>query len=271
MPTSTQWQLAREAAERYEQIVVPAILGPAAQALAELSALQRGETVLDVGCGTGTAARYAAEHVGCSGRVIGVDVNAGMIEVAQSLPVVQGATIEWYEQNAYHLPLPDQSVDVTLCSQTLQFLHDRPAALAEMRRVLKPDGRLAVSLWCDIQENPYFHALVEAMSVHVGRETAVGLQAAFGLSAADEIRVLFVEAGLQGLDMTLKQLDLALPDVQDFVPRHISATPMAAGFNAASIVTQQAVVQEVAEQLAPYATTTGICLPFRTHLAMATQ
>ena len=71
--------------------------------------------------------------------------------------------------------------------------------------------------------------------------------------------------------MTLKQLDLALPDVQDFVPRHISATPMAAGFNAASIVTQQAVVQEVAEQLASYASTTGICLPFRTHLAMATQ
>jgi hypothetical protein len=140
-----------------------------------------------------------------------------------------------------------------------------------MCRVLKPGGRLAVSLWCDIQESPYFHVLVEAISAHVGRETAVGLQVAFGLSAADEIRALLVEAGLECLEMTIRQLDLELPELQDFVPRHISATPMAAGFNAASTVTQQAVIQEVAEQLAQYATTTGVRVPFRTHLAMATK
>ena len=140
-----------------------------------------------------------------------------------------------------------------------------------MSRVLKPAGRLAVSLWCDIQENPYFHTLVEVISVHVGRETASGLQTAFGLSAADEIRALLVEAGFKGFEMTIKQLDLALPELQDFVPRHISATPMAADFNAASAVTQQVIIQEVAEQLAQYGTSTGIRVPFRTHLAMATK
>jgi SAM-dependent methyltransferase len=83
MTTSTQWQLAREGAMRYEQIIVPAFLGPAARVLVDWAAVQRGETVLDVGCGTGAATRYAAEQAGPSGRVIGIDINAGMIEVAK--------------------------------------------------------------------------------------------------------------------------------------------------------------------------------------------
>ena len=116
MATSTQWQMAREGAMRYEQILVPAILGPAARALVDWSAVQSGETVLDVGCGTGVAARYAAEQAGPSGRVIGIDVNAGMIDVAKSLPPVQGAAIEWHEKSAYQLPLAEQAVDVALCA-----------------------------------------------------------------------------------------------------------------------------------------------------------
>lgn len=57
MATSRQWQLAHEAAERYEHILVPAILGPFAQALVKWSALQPDEVVVDIGCGTGAAAR----------------------------------------------------------------------------------------------------------------------------------------------------------------------------------------------------------------------
>ena len=180
MTTSTRWQLAHEAAKQYEKILVPSILGPAAQAFVAWITLTPGDTVLDVGCGTGAAARFAAEKVGASGQVIGVDVNAGMLDVARSLPLVRGAVIEWHEKSAYALPLHDQSVDVVLCAQTLQFLNDRRLALSEMHRVLKPGGRVAISVWCDIQESPYFHVLVEAISRHINQETAAGLKAAFG-------------------------------------------------------------------------------------------
>ncbi|HEX6383365.1 MAG TPA: methyltransferase domain-containing protein [Anaerolineae bacterium] len=269
MSTSTQWQLAHEAAERYQQILVPAILGPAARALVEWSAVHSGDTVLDVGCGTGAAARCAAEQAGASGHVIGIDINAGMIAIARSLPFVKGATIEWQEQNAYQLPLSNQTVDVALCAQTLQFLNDRSLALAEMYRVLKPGGRVALGLWNVIDENPYFHALVNAISRHVAPETAMGLKAAFGLSNMDKIRALLLEAGFQNIEMSVRQLDLELPQILDFVTRHISATPMAADFNAASAAAQRAVIQEVSGQLAAYKTDAGIRVPFRTHLAKA--
>ena len=100
MATSKQWQLARDAAERYERILVPAILGPAARSLVEWANLRDGERVADIGCGTGAATRLAAEKVGASGRVAGVDVNAGVINVAQSVAPVRGAAIEWFDNSA---------------------------------------------------------------------------------------------------------------------------------------------------------------------------
>lgn len=271
MATSTQWQLARDAAERYEKILVPAILGPAARSLVEWSDLQEGEAVVDIGCGTGAAARFAAEKVGASGRVAGVDVNAGMIAVAQSLAPVPGAMIEWVECTAYQLPFTEAEFDVALCAQTLQFLEDRPRGLAEMYRILKPGGRVVVSLWCDLRESPYFHVLVQAVTKHIGAETAAGLRAAFGLSDSEAIRALLTGAGFKNMQLTVKELDLELPKPRDFVPRHMSAPPMSTGLHAASEEARQAVVDEVSEQLAPYETDQGIRVPFRTHLVMGVK
>ena len=268
MATSTQWQLTRDAAERYEQVLVSAILGPAARALVEWSDLRVGEGVLDVGCGTGAAARSAAEKVGPSGRVVGVDVNAGMIDVARSLPPAQGGVIEWLENDINQLPSMKGEFDVALCAQTLQFLQDRPRALAEIRRVVKPNGRVAVSFWCDIEESPYFHELVQAVTSHIGAETALGLRTAFCLPDSATVHALLKGAGLKNVKTEVNQLDLELPKPEDFVPRHVSATPMSTGFLAASEEARQAVVFDVAQRLASYATDRGVRVPFRMHLMM---
>jgi ubiquinone/menaquinone biosynthesis C-methylase UbiE len=269
MTTSTQWQLARDAAERYERILVPAILGPVAQALVEWADLPPGAFVLDVGCGTGAAARYAAEHVGPSGRVVGVDVNAGMIAVAKALPPVPGAPIEWFEESAYNLSMPDQTVDIALCAQTLQFLEQPHRALAEIYRVLKPGGRIVLSVWCQLQESSYFHALVDAVTQHIGADTAAGLGAAFRLTNPDEIRVLLTTAGFRAIELTVVQRDLSLPALTEFVPRHISATPMAAGYSGASAAAQQAVIRDITDQLTAFQTSEGVQVPFRSYVARA--
>src|SRR5262245_4092686 len=92
-----QWQLSLDAAERYQRYVARWILGPWAPLLVDAVRIGAGERVLDVACGTGVVARAAMARVGSTGRVVGVDLNAGMIAVARSLPVTGDGPIEWIE------------------------------------------------------------------------------------------------------------------------------------------------------------------------------
>src|SRR5215470_18071734 len=89
-----QWHLSSDAAERYERVVARYILGPWVRVLVEAAGLKSRERVLDLACGTGLVARAAAERVGQDGRVVGVDLNPGMIAVAQALPAPAGAAID---------------------------------------------------------------------------------------------------------------------------------------------------------------------------------
>jgi hypothetical protein len=95
------------------------------------------------------------------------------------------------------------------------------------------------------------------------------LGAAFNLSDSDAIRTLLTEAGFKNVTTTVRQLDLELPQLQDFVPRHVSATPMSTGFQAASEAARRAVIQSMSGQLAQYKTYSGIRVPFCTHLVQA--
>lgn len=269
MATSTQWQLSREAAARYEEILVAAILGPFAEALVEWAAPPAGVTVVDVGCGTGAATRAAAHFVGSAGRVVGIDVNAGMIAEATMLDAHKNLPIEWHEGSAYDLPLPDQSVDVVYSAQVLQFLADKAKAMQEKRRILKQGGLVALSAWCELEENPYFHAMVETITDHIGADVAVGLKAAFALPHAATLQSLLETCGFDEIEITQRQIDLPLPKLNEFVPRHIGATPMAAGYEAAPPTVQQAIVDEMNVRLAEFVTDEKPIVPFRSHMARA--
>jgi SAM-dependent methyltransferase len=165
------WQLTGDAAERYERYVARYVLGPWAPLLVDAARLQPGERALDVACGTGVVARAAAERVGPAGQVTGIDLNAGMIRVARSLPRPAGARIEWLERSALDLGLADASVDAVLCQQGLQFFPDKPRALREMRRVLRRAGRLALSVWTGIG---VYNAAVGAALARGARRSCAG-------------------------------------------------------------------------------------------------
>jgi SAM-dependent methyltransferase len=192
-----------------------------------------------------------------------------MIEVAKSLPQDAGIPIDWRECSAFDLPFGEHSFNIAVSAQTIQFLDDRIKALSEMSRVLEPNGQVVISMWCAVHQNPYFKALIDAVTKYLGADTASGLGAAFTLTSQHEIESLLEQAGLKDPTVEAFEIDLNLPEIDQFAARHISATPMNGNFSASSESLQQDLVMEVAEKLEEYQTEAGVKVPFRIHVGKA--
>ena len=105
--------------------------------------LKAGEMVLDIGCGVGFLTHEMALQVGKSGKVIGLDKNPIMISHARKRCKNLKQT-EFYEGDAGKLPVDDQTLDAVSCTQVLLYVKDVPNVLAEIKRILKPGGRLVI-------------------------------------------------------------------------------------------------------------------------------
>jgi SAM-dependent methyltransferase len=157
----------------YDEIMVPRWFEPWARLLLDKLGPESGQAVLDVACGPGTVTRLAAQRVGPKGSVTGCDLSPAMLELARSKSSIDGsATIEYLECPADALGVPDETFDLVTCQQGLQFFPNRIAALAEMRRVLRPGGKLGIAVWCSIEDCPPFLALADALNQVLGTEIA---------------------------------------------------------------------------------------------------
>jgi SAM-dependent methyltransferase len=265
---STRWQLARDAAVRYQDVMVPWIFGPFADALVEFVEPRRGEAILDVGCGTGAATRAAANAVGRAGRVVGLDLNVGMLEVARGIDLGEGetdgplpASIEWIEASAAAMPLADRSFDIVVSAQALQFIPESALAAREITRVLRPEGRIGVSVWRGIEQNPYFAAQTAAVEQRLGDEAASGLAAGFKRDPTPLVEALGA-AGLEGVEVERIDLLLNLPPLADWAPRHLAATSVASALAGTAPGIARELGADVAHAMADYVTPDGVRVPF---------
>lgn len=249
----------------FETYMVPAIFAPLAEALLDLTHLQPGDRLLDVACGTGVVARSAFKRVGSRADVVGLDFNAGQLEVARKLE----PAIEWREGDATNLPFSDDQFDVVTCQQGLQFLPDRQVAASEMYRVLAPGGRLAAAVWCSMSDFPTYAALSHALSRHVGTQGTSMIEAIFSLPDEGQLRRLLQDAGFQNASVQRHTITANFQSAQEFVAVMMRGSNLARGGLRVEDETVKVLQAEVAEALKSFEDASGLGFPMAANVASA--
>jgi len=198
---------AYKAAEIYEQFIVAGIFRYWTPLLLERAKPQPGEQVLDVACGTGVVARSIVPLVGNQGKVVGLDINPAMLEVACKQFSDHCEEIDWREGQAEDLPFIDNSFDLVTCQQGLQFFKNRPKAVEEMHRVLRQKGRVTIEVWQSIDHNPGFKTIFEAIA-SVFNVPISDIATPYSYGDPGELGHLLENAGFQSVKVESLQHDV---------------------------------------------------------------
>ena len=135
MAATETFQITSEQAELYEERFVPALFTHWVDAVLDAAGVRAGQDVLDVACGTGIVTRHAAERVGATGHVTGLDLNPAMLEVASRVR----PDLMWHQGDVAALPFDDDSFDVVTCQSAAMFFPDLVGARGDGTR--DPTGR----------------------------------------------------------------------------------------------------------------------------------
>ena len=216
------FQITREQAEAYEERFVPALFAQWVEPVLRAAALRPTDCVLDVATGTGVVARAAAERVSDGGSVTGVDLNPAMLDVARRM----APGIEWRQGDVASLPFDDESFDVVTCQAALFFLPDATAALREMRRVARSEGRVVVQTFAGLSAQPAYGPWVEMVARHAGPDAVRLLGTYWSEGDPAVMRTRCADAGLRIADLQEHVRPAYFPNVETMVLTEVNATPL---------------------------------------------
>jgi SAM-dependent methyltransferase len=178
----SHWALFQERMDR--------ALAPLGARALQSAAAGPGDAVLDIGCGCGASSLALAGAIGETGSLVGVDVSRPMLAVAEKRARAAGlGNVRFVLADATSEPFDDEVFDLAFSRFGVMFFDDPLRAFANVRRALRPDGRLVFVCWRDIAANPWFAVPAGAVRPYVPPQPAPDPEAPGPLAFADPTRV----------------------------------------------------------------------------------
>jgi ubiquinone/menaquinone biosynthesis C-methylase UbiE len=224
-----------------------------------------GERIIDVGCGSGATAIAFAKKVGPSGRVLGIDVSGPMLARARQSAAAE-LPVDFVLADATIYPFDPATTDLLASRFGVMFFAEPAVSFANVRKALRPSGRLAFACWREPRDNPWMMAPLQAVYKHVPKLPAQGPEDPGPFAFASEARVhrILSEAGFTGIAMEACTLsfDIAIGGGLDAAVRGaLEIGPTSRALEGAPADVRAAAANSVREALAPSVQGQAVPLP----------
>ncbi|MBR1135996.1 MAG: methyltransferase domain-containing protein [Bradyrhizobium sp.] len=241
------------------------LLSPVSEILIARIAAKAGDRVLDIGCGCGGLAIALARQVAPGGSVLGIDISAPMLAQARQVAPV-GCPVEFVLADATVHPFTPASFDLLVSRFGVMFFADPVASFANMRKALKPGGRVVFACWREPKANPWMIAPLQAVYRHVPKLPEMAPEDPGPFAFASEARVsrILAEAGFRdvALEPQALSLDIAIGKGLDAaVQSAFEIGPASRALEGHSPETREAARQSVRDLLAQHQTGDSVTLP----------
>ena len=183
---------------------VDTVVAPVTERLLELTAPRPGETVLELACGPGGVGLLAAERLTPGGTVVLSDVSGAMTAIAAARAEERGLrNVTTREMDLDAVDEPDGAYDVVLCREGFMFARDPERTARDIHRILRPGGRVALSVWGRRASNPWLGLVFDAVSAQTGAPVPPpGAPCPFALGDRDRLAGILAAGGLVDVEVT---------------------------------------------------------------------
>jgi len=232
----------------------------ATERMLEAAGLKPGDHVLDIAAGTGDQSLLAARIVGPDGSILATDISADMLTIATRVVQQEGLTnITTRVMDAEQIDLEDHAFDAVICRLGLMLLPHRELALSEIRRVLKPGGKLAALVWSAPEHNPLW-SLPLAIVAHYARGVSSPRPNPFSLSDPTVFERELTEAGFSEVSTRVLPFESHYASLDAFL--HSTGSRLIAGvMGQLSQEEQQQLLGEVRQALNQFEGAHGLVAP----------